>query len=89
MKHFPSSCWFTQKKSVVLNPSTLQTWQLKTGDGIGSGATDSLRYSLGSKENDAAPCGPGQAPPQTEFSAFMLNIADFKNNEHTNWYFWQ
>jgi hypothetical protein len=32
LKHFLSSYWFRQKKSVVLNPSSLQTWDLKTGD---------------------------------------------------------
>jgi hypothetical protein len=34
MKPFPPFYWFTQKKRVTLYPSSLQTWDIKTGDWI-------------------------------------------------------
>jgi hypothetical protein len=32
MKPFPQSYWFTQKKRRALYPSSLQAWDLETGD---------------------------------------------------------
>jgi hypothetical protein len=32
MKPFPRSFWFTRKKRGALYPSSLQTWDLNTGD---------------------------------------------------------
>jgi hypothetical protein len=75
MKPFPRAYWFTQKKRGALYPSSLQTWDLNTGDRIRCSVPAAADAKCADRQRTKKGGGEDVGPTLLEkFARFCYNV---------------